>query len=135
MSTLFYENMAEEDSHYGKNGKPESALMKRNDVTANMSGGEFIWGAERSVTLIWSGDEAAIRDREILPIENAKRSGATERLFGKGFKTASPRAKRSASCLELGRGAKSIARRGNEFFRNHFVRSFVRPNGQREKPF
>ena len=63
-----------------------------------------------------------------------------ERLFGKGFKAAalagSPGAKRSASCLELGgsigrRGrTKSIARGGNEFFRNHFVRSFERPKGK-----
>ena len=62
----------------------------------------------------------------------------SESLFRKGFKAAagSPRAKRSASCLELGgsigrRGrTKSIARGGNEFFRNHFVRSFERPKGK-----
>ena len=68
-------------------------------------------------------------------------SGSRESLFGKGFKARrrGPRGQKGARhvlswvVLSIGRRGrtKSIARGGNEFFRNHFVRS----NGQREKPF
>ena len=54
-----------------------------------------------------------------------KPSGSRESLFGKGFEARrrGPRGQKGARHVWR---TKSIARGGNEFFRNHFVRSFVR---------